>query len=75
MMEHGQVILMSFLGVVAAAMIGGEILNSERFGNKNGPKNGPKTVPVRNVLMWIGLIGVLALSAWEAKHGNFSFLF
>ncbi len=71
MMEHGQIILMSFLGVVAAAMIGWEILNSERFGNKNGPK----TVPVRNVLMWIGLIGVLALSAWEAKHGNFSFLF
>jgi hypothetical protein len=65
-MDRIGALLTGFTAVTLIAAAVWEILNSERFGNKRRPT----TVPVRNALMWLILLGGLALSAWGIKHGN-----
>jgi len=61
----GAVLIGLSIAVVIAAVVW-EILNSERFGNTNGPM----TVPVRNVLMWLMFLCGVAVTAWGLNHGH-----
>jgi hypothetical protein len=35
----------------------------------------PLSRRTRNLLMWLALVELLAMMFWQAKHGNFAFLF
>jgi hypothetical protein len=66
MTEHVSTFLAVVGGGLVLVLLILEIRHTDRFGKDTGPM----PVRTRNFLMWMILIWVTALTAWELRRGN-----
>ena len=61
--------LMAAMGITAVIWLVLEARHNDRFRQNTTPM--PRRT--RNVLMWIGLIEIAAITFWETQHGTYVF--